>query len=209
MLSSFFQFNAHAKEILSAAKENIRAKDSMIEAFSLSFTSAVIATNQTWPQVVMPDFEKQATIARRNSGAAMIGFCPIVYENEKASWEEFSVDNRQWLKEGLEIQGRDPATDQISPVIFSFDENGAYDFPGWYLPTWQQGPAPDGPIMNGDALTYSSVYNMGLKILQDKRTRLSDIVVLADFLRGSYSWYEEENKEMLEDGLARPLEEYE
>lgn len=75
---------------------------------------------------------------------------------------------------------------------------------------WQQGPAPDNPlIVNSDTLTVGSVLSLGIKTLEDKQARLSDIVSVADFVRSSYSWYEEENKQAIEAGLARDLEEYE
>lgn len=109
----------------------------MIKALSVSFASTVKIQNQTWPYVTVPDWEKQTAIARENSGATFIGFCPVIAQADKEQWEIFSVANQQWVYEGLAVQGRTPVSDAagITPVIYpTYQVDDEYTFPGWYLP---------------------------------------------------------------------------
>ena len=118
-------------------------------------TSFALANNDTWPFVTMNDFQQRAASAKGLSDAYFLELLPIVSDEERERWEEYSVANKGWLNEGREYQQRfniEPATrrsrnlqleegqvvtgDQdavlatggdssISETIFTFDENWA------------------------------------------------------------------------------------
>lgn len=93
-----------ASEFTGGANRRIVA----IESFAHQITSHAIATNSSWPNVVLPDYERRAKYILELSQVLSVIFLPIVTNETLRSWEEFSVENQGWVKEGLAIQGIPP-----------------------------------------------------------------------------------------------------
>jgi hypothetical protein len=83
----------------------------------------------------------------RLSGSFYLAFSPLVREDQRAEWEEYSVKNQGWLQEGMDDSISDGETDQILPFIWKFGEdrapervNSTIGPNNVYSPFWQVAP---------------------------------------------------------------------
>jgi hypothetical protein len=123
---------------------------------------------------------------------------PIVTENKRAAYEEFSRAQEFWISEGLGVQGLPPElTTQhtnVSNVIFhtrvtehnntdKFEvENSLIDVgPADYVPIWQQAPAPlNSSLINYDMLQ-NELFRRNFKLMWDSGTSIQSEVAHFDF----------------------------
>jgi hypothetical protein len=105
----------------------------------------------------LPDFEQLGVGAKFLTGAVFIAFSPLVKQEDRAGWEAYSVENQQWIADGL---GFSP------PWEVSAIPGEVRDIPGFvyrktlrsyvpevemeqYSPVWQMSPPPaDTSIVN-------------------------------------------------------------
>ena len=59
-------------------------------------TSYVLATKQTWPFVVIADFERRTFETSGLVSPDMIVFSPIVDQTLRDKWNDFTMMNRNW-----------------------------------------------------------------------------------------------------------------
>eukprot|EP00934_Nitzschia_sp_Nitz4_P007367 Nitzschia sp. Nitz4//scaffold210_size37948//27282//29775//NITZ4_007693-RA/size37948-augustus-gene-0.20-mRNA-1//1//CDS//3329541939//7357//frame0 len=172
---------------------------SAIQGLSLQFTSYAIASNSTWPNVVLPDFERRVANVRQQSDVISLMIFPFVTKEERSSWEEFSVANQDWLLEGLEVQGMpeeewdqeniaamemafgpSPEGLRIPGEIFrmgQMPETGD----GPYAPMWQVAPAiPCSSVINFNALSHPARTSELSIILNQQRSLVSSAWDYAD-----------------------------
>jgi hypothetical protein len=62
-----------------------------------------LALNETWPFVTTHDFEIKAAHTRLDSATELVLFAPMVSDVNRERWEEYSVDNQDWLMESREL----------------------------------------------------------------------------------------------------------
>lgn len=98
-------FLDNAAKITSEFEDGARRRLSAVSALGAQITSHALSSNQTWPNVVLPDFERMAGYTIEQSDVLSIIVIPIVTKEKRASWEEFSVANQGWLVDGLLEQG--------------------------------------------------------------------------------------------------------
>jgi hypothetical protein len=140
-----------------------------IEAFTTSIVSDVIATGASWPFVTIPDFERRGRVFNKIARSSFVGVFPVVSEYNRVSYEQFSIDHQDWIREGLGIQQRAPEETRrptnIPRFIYRTRFNGskaeqqpvnesAVDVNhALYVPIWQQAPAPENStLINFDML---------------------------------------------------------
>ena len=85
-----------ARGIVSSAEQNIEGVFGQLHSMAITTTSLAKSTNQIWPFVVVPDFEKRAEAVSSLAYASMIMLAPIVPSSERAEWNSFSSKNRNW-----------------------------------------------------------------------------------------------------------------
>jgi len=180
------QFLGIAKEIKDVSEFTAVQAFSVIETLSITFTAFVLSNSEEqWPLVSMPNFEKQVGEIGDIFRAESIFFAPLIKENEKKSWEDYSIANQGWIEEGLRLRGLpdvDPGL--ISDVIYGFAENrtahehqpGDVHIPGYYLPVWQIAHAPtNASIVNLDLLTRPSFEHTAHDVLETRESILSGV----------------------------------
>jgi hypothetical protein len=88
---------------------NYSANNNFFPALSLgvTFTALAEADNSTWLAfVTMQDFQQRAASAKGLSDAYFLELLPIVSDESRAEWEEYSVANKAWLSEVRAYQER-------------------------------------------------------------------------------------------------------
>lgn len=165
------QFHTVSNEIIQVCQTRARQIFDNIEGLSAFFTSHVMATNETWPFVVIPDFEVHAQVSSQITGAATLTIHPLVTHSDRPKWEQFSqATYEQWMQESndydrtvhpelyLDTRKMDVTRSAnkesqrwnvtgIIPRIWTDpdkDGKGAIAPPAdQYFPEWQRAPAPD------------------------------------------------------------------
>jgi len=62
--------------------------------------------NSTWPLVKINKFQERSASTRSLSGALSVELVPIVTNETRTDWENFSRQNADWLVEGEEYQAK-------------------------------------------------------------------------------------------------------
>jgi hypothetical protein len=186
----FVQYFLFANDLIKASELNVDAMFGTTESFSLAVTSYAVDNNLTWPFVTMPDWELKTNQARRTTGLETICLTPIVADDQTKEWETYSQEHTQWLKQGLQIQGRSPSpqSPEISPEIYRLVIEGSP--PDYHLPVHQIGPAPDIlSIVNMDIIAYSTFQRAVQDSMEERTALLSEITSVEDFYERAYTWY--------------------
>lgn len=165
-------FYDRAAKIMNTFQVRMEQNAGAIESFSFSLTSYAAFTNKTWPFVTLPDFEVKAASARALAGSVSLTFSPLVTAEEKKEWEVYSVQNREWVQQGLDFEERfgieriDYRSLQTNPntaVISSFDQSGdrlPAQGDGPFFPVWQSSPVAE-RMINLD-LDSIEVFSVGI-----------------------------------------------
>jgi hypothetical protein len=152
-----------ANVVLEAVRIKSNRRIGTVRSFAEALTSHAVSNGQTWPNVTLPDFERQGTATTRLADIMSLILVPIVSDWQRDGWEEYSIQNQAWLPEGLEVQreeaekrgdleigfgsggGGSPDPDDLSipEKIHRVDglAPAQEDGPGPYLPQWQIAPA--------------------------------------------------------------------
>jgi hypothetical protein len=102
-------FAAHSAQIVNSFEEIVGQKIRALASLGVSFTSYArsrpnATTETVWPFVTMNDFQQQAATARSLSSALFLEILPVVAEDQREQWEEYSMQNMGWLAEGRAYQ---------------------------------------------------------------------------------------------------------
>ncbi|CAB9515308.1 Receptor-type guanylate cyclase gcy [Seminavis robusta] len=174
------QFNAIADEIISITHIRSKSVFDNLESVGVSLTAQARAVNAQWPFVYFADFQVQGMISNQITGANTLTIHPLVQDQDREEWEQFSVDNQGWIEDAHGYDEHvhpvlykrdffnDTADDdgrlsspgigslEINPSIWTIDDNGntqdvTSSSSKVYSPFWQRAPAVDfSPSVNRD-----------------------------------------------------------
>jgi hypothetical protein len=87
-----------------------------------------LTLNETWPFVTTHDFEIKGAHSRLDSATELVIFAPMVSDENRERWEEYSVDNQGWLMKSAQqvLQTNTWFEDEFYDDI-STDGHGAMD----------------------------------------------------------------------------------
>jgi hypothetical protein len=123
--------------------------------------------NETWPFVTTHDFEIKGAHTRLDSATELVLFAPMVTDEYRERWEEYSVDNQDWLMKSTEqaLQTNTWFEDEF------YDEIGAQGEAMDHDDDAMDHDAMDDDSMNDDSMDHgmNHVRNMraGRRYLQD------------------------------------------
>jgi hypothetical protein len=104
-------FSGSAAKVVASFEDILEQKIAAIAALGVTFTSSALETNRTWPFVTINKFQQRSASARTLSRSYKFVLVPIVTDENRLDWEEYSVVNSGWLAEGREYQAEnDPGT---------------------------------------------------------------------------------------------------
>ena len=75
-------------------------------------------TDTTWPFVTLPDFEARGSVARKTSKSLIVGFLPLVSDDDRPQWEEYAQGNQDWI-DGAWDDSDSTFTNQIPQEIYA------------------------------------------------------------------------------------------
>ena len=117
----------------------------MLKNAAATATSLALATQQQWPNVVIPHYAERTSGLRELADTPLIVFSPVV-KFDREEWEQFSVTNQGWTLEGHKFQGSTTPITSIPPQIHedlvSATPLSAFAA-GPFAPVWQMSPVPD------------------------------------------------------------------
>jgi hypothetical protein len=169
------QYDGSASKIITAFEEIAGQKLAAIGSLSVAATSyARSQPNTTWPFVTLNDFQQRAATIREISKSLYVSIIPVVAEEDRSAWEDYSVKNMQWLddarayqeEEGLGFRSLQAADESqgisldfssgIGDKIYTIGPNGpvADQGSGPYFPLWQESPH-----LGSDMTNFNVAYN--------------------------------------------------
>jgi len=97
------QFNEDATKIVHTMGRNLILTLQAADAFTVSITSMAMATNQSWPCVVVPDFAVRAEKIRSLANSVYVNTYIWVEPDERSKWENFTaLTGPAWVDESVE-----------------------------------------------------------------------------------------------------------
>ena len=141
-------FQAHfvdrATTIFESFKNNVQLKLRALDSMSADISSQARREGAEWPFVTVPDFEMKASKFRELSGSNSIMLLPLVTNETRSDWEQYSDDHQDWLLQSQAYMAEieDFALQLLAPMdpiktnIFGIQEDDETD-PGPFLPLWQ------------------------------------------------------------------------
>lgn len=111
-----FQYGSLAAEIINISQENVKKVFGDLEALSVAVTTFALHQNATWPRVALPYFEATGSTLRKTSQSLIVAFLPLVDENERLAWEEYSIESQAWLAESQSVAHRENPDGTIQPI---------------------------------------------------------------------------------------------
>ena len=97
-------FEGNAQKLMDSFDEIVNVRIGAIANLAVTFTEFARDRNVTWPYVTMTDFHQRAGSAREISNTLFVHMYPIVTNETRAGWEEYSVREKGWLDQGRAYQ---------------------------------------------------------------------------------------------------------
>jgi hypothetical protein len=101
-------------------------KIAAIAAFGVTITASAVANNSTWPFVSVDQFQQRSASSRSLSGSYFLQMAPIITDDTRVAWEQYSYENRGWLTEarlyqaenGLGLDNGEPVPTLNTTLIY-------------------------------------------------------------------------------------------
>ena len=167
-------YDGYSQKLLESFDDIVAVRIGAVANLAATYTEFARDRNLTWPFVTMSDFHQRAGSARAISNSLFIHIYPIVTNETRAAWEEYSVKEKSWMDEARAYQkklniglpskrgllekevavtyvGDNSSTGPslISPTIWTWGQDGTPvrdNSQGPYLPAWQESPIMPFPI---------------------------------------------------------------
>jgi hypothetical protein len=178
------EFDALATQVIDSFEFNVARKLGAIDSLGISFTSYAVETNSTPPNVTMPDFDLRAANTLALADTFSVFFVPLVEEDTRQEWEQYSDENQGWISTALtrktatslrkleEVKG-------ISETIYKFGESGqkvSEEYgSGPYFPVWQNAPVFE-DIVNFNLLSVDTLRDGIFAMRESKEAVLGKVV---------------------------------
>jgi class 3 adenylate cyclase len=200
-----------------------------VDSLRIAVTSHAISTSTkngatSWPFVTLPDFDLRGSNANDLGDTLMVALHPLVTLGDREAWENYTVNNVEWLYQAEAQQPKTAGGKQEGPGvvpdfsmgyskdIFKFDDLNELGISidegdGPYLPVWQHTPLiPD--TINYNALSHPVQRIAALEAFESKQIVLSQIEnLLAVDLDGS-ALLADFFSRLLQDRLGDPTASY-
>ena len=100
------QFIGYADRIAENFNSRIHANLLALDSFSVSSTSYALDSGNSWPMVTIPDFAVRSWTTRQEMKAETLGLLPIVTSEKRQDWENYVIQNHNWIEEAREWEGK-------------------------------------------------------------------------------------------------------
>jgi Adenylate and Guanylate cyclase catalytic domain len=149
--ASYEQFNTTARTIQGSIYYQLKEAAGAGEMVGDSVTLSALATSSAWPYVTSHNFEFYARPWLEASSAVFMSFLPLVAGGGLIdSWNEYSVQNQDWINKSFQIADEDMPSSvaSIAPGAYNLESvngtlvqtNDTGRLP--VVPLWQVSPPP-------------------------------------------------------------------
>ncbi len=104
------QLVEHADRIAENFNDRLHADLLALHAFSLSLTSYGLDAENHWPLISIPDFGVRSWTTRQEMRAETLGLLPIVTEDKRQDWENFVMENHDWIEQARSWEEKNGVT---------------------------------------------------------------------------------------------------
>lgn len=91
------EFAAYASKLVKSFHNSIESKIGAIQTFSTTITSQTMASDESFPNVTIPNFAMVGENMRIQSGAVYVNWMPLVTDETRAGWEEYASQHYNWI----------------------------------------------------------------------------------------------------------------
>ncbi|CAB9521876.1 stable enterotoxin receptor [Seminavis robusta] len=147
-------FEEYTEQIISTVHRNAQSKLEAVGAIALQIQAYAITEGKTWPNVTVPFFEEHIMATQSLTDAYGVQLFPVVTNETRAAWEEYSVENRGWLNDSYAAQRHTRILQRIQSGLFAGISNKIFGTtfnadkhpiidpsPGPFFPQWQTAAA--------------------------------------------------------------------
>ena len=148
------KFDRITETLARKSQERAATLISGIQSATDNIVSFALETNSTWPFVTISNFEARHVDFLQLTRASELILVPLVTEEDKPHWENYSVSNQDWIQESFDFHG-DTTCDMPKVTPFLHSENPMALESGTsrpkqpndtyigrpYAPFWQSSPA--------------------------------------------------------------------
>jgi class 3 adenylate cyclase len=97
-------FTELSKLIIDSVQTNAQNRVEAVGALAAQIQAFAISSNATWPFVTIPFFEEQINVVKSLKDAYGVLLFPIVADTLRAEWENYTLENVQWVSESFATQ---------------------------------------------------------------------------------------------------------
>jgi hypothetical protein len=190
------QYDGSASKIITSFEEIAGKKLAAISSLSVAATSyARSQPNTTWPFVTLNDFQQRAANIREFSNSLYVRIIPVISEEDRPAWEDYSVKNIGWLDEarayqeekGLGFRALQAANDSqgssldfssgIGDKIYTIGPDGPLvdQGAGPYFPLWQESPHFGRDMTNFNVASYPAYAAYAKKSVETGKMTMSGL----------------------------------
>jgi hypothetical protein len=114
-------FAEDAIKVSSAIAKSLEQTVGALDGLAATLVSHAAHSNQSWPQVTLPDFAIRASKVLPISNALYISVLPLVTSTERVAWETYAGANDAWVNESMRLQ--ETWNGYHGPIIFDWVAN--------------------------------------------------------------------------------------
>jgi hypothetical protein len=92
------QFDDYATKVLGHLGKSLGLTLGAVDSMVLNIVSNVESIEKTWPFVTIPDFGVRAAKVLSLSDAIFLQFYPLVSNDERKRWENYTASHNQWVR---------------------------------------------------------------------------------------------------------------
>lgn len=146
------EFLTYSKEIADSSANTAKNIFGQMNALCVIFTSYSMNSNESWPNLALPNLDQRALQTEANTGTEVLIFSPIIKPDEVKSWENYTWHRQIMFDEDVHYYGPNfgnpgPVAKEIYPIPGVPRATAGYSSsmassPEFFVPTWEVGPLP-------------------------------------------------------------------
>jgi hypothetical protein len=98
------KFNNDAVKVLESVGSSLHRTLGLLDSLAVTYVSYAQSQNDTWPFVALPNFGARMAKVLPLTDAFAINMAPIVHPETRREWEEFSLQNDEWVNQSIALQ---------------------------------------------------------------------------------------------------------
>lgn len=95
------QYYDHAHKVIGTFRASAQSRLAAIESFAVSISVGARAREESWPNVTVPEYVRQATYVIELSKVMSLTLLQLVSNETRAGWEAYTATHNEWVYEGL------------------------------------------------------------------------------------------------------------